>query len=81
MKDLITVVLATAWVLEVIWLQRIRRHPYERPDHVDRDFRDLVARAHRGLVRCPVHGPTCIRAIRAVRTGLSHTDEDAGRRA
>lgn len=47
MRDLLTTVLATAWVLEVIWLQRIRRRPYERPDHIDRDFREMVARHER----------------------------------
>lgn len=53
MKDLLTVVLATAWVLEVIWLRRIRRHPYERPDHIDRDFRELMQRANQSVTPKP----------------------------
>lgn len=44
MKDLLTAALATAWVLVIIQVMRTRRHPRERPDHIDRDWRGLVAR-------------------------------------
>ncbi len=44
MRHVLTVILATAWVLEVLWLRGIRRHPHERPDAIDRDFRQMVAR-------------------------------------
>lgn len=72
MKDLLTVVLATAWVLGVIRYMGTRRHLRETPDHIDRDFRNMVARVHHsansGLSgpwymtpECPDHGPTCSR--------------------
>ena len=47
MKDLLTCVLALTWAWGLIWYLGRRKHPYERPDNIDREFRDLVARARR----------------------------------
>lgn len=35
---------------------------------IEGTIRDRIDLAHRGRGPCPVHGPTCIRAIRAVST-------------
>ncbi len=61
MKGLVICVLATMWVLEVIYLRPRRRHLHERPDHIDRDFRDLVRRMR--AEECPTHGPNCTRRV------------------
>ncbi len=44
MKDLVTCVLAMTWVWGLIWLLGRRKHPYERPDNIDREFREMVAK-------------------------------------
>ncbi len=44
MKDLLITVLATGWVLVVVRYMGTRRHPRETPDHIDRDFREMVAK-------------------------------------
>jgi hypothetical protein len=42
LKDLLICVLAMTWALGLIWYLGRRRHPYERPDNIDREFREMM---------------------------------------
>ncbi len=44
MKDLLICLLAMTWVLGVIRQMGTRRYPRETADHIDRDFREMVAK-------------------------------------
>ncbi len=58
MRDLLICVLALTWVLVVIRQMGTRRYPRETADHIDRDFRDLVDRAHYKATESGVQGST-----------------------
>ena len=44
MRDLLICVLAMTWAWGLIWYLGRRKHPYERPDNIDREFREMVAK-------------------------------------
>ena len=50
MRDLLICVLAMTWAWGLIWYLGRRKHPYERPDHIDRDFREMAAQYTVGCV-------------------------------
>ncbi len=46
-KDLLTCILAMTWAWGLIWYLGRRKHPYERPDNIDREFQEMVERARK----------------------------------
>ena len=44
-KDLLICVLTMTWAFGLIWYLGRRKHPFERPDNIDREFREMVGRA------------------------------------